>query len=73
VPSSPCPSDRDELGQAAVVADHAERAVAGLDQRHRGLDDLAEHDLQVQVGADRDDGFQQGMDPVPGGQHGLQS
>ena len=65
-------ANRDELGQPAVVADHAERAVARLDQRHRGLDDLAEHDLQVQVATDRDDGLQQDVDPVAGGQHRLE-
>ena len=65
-------ADGNEFGQPAVVANHAERAVARLGQRHRGLDDLAEHDLQVQVAADGDDGLQQDMDPVAGGQHRLE-
>src|SRR5262249_61734319 len=64
-------ADGDELGQPAVVTDHAERAVARLDQRHRGLDDLAEHDLQVQVATDRDDGLQQDVDPVAGVKYRL--
>ena len=65
-------ADRDELDQAAAFADDPERAVTGPDQRDRGLDDLLEHHLQVEVGADRDDRFQQRVDPVPGRQHGLQ-
>ncbi len=65
-------ADRDELDQAPVVADDPERAVTGPDQRDRGLDDLLEHHLQVKVGADRDDRFEQRVDPVPGSQHGLQ-
>ena len=65
-------ADGNESGQPAVVPDHAECAVTGLDQRHRGRDDLAEHDLQVQVAADGDDGLQQRMDPVAGRQHRLE-
>ena len=65
-------ANRDEFDQAAALADDAQRAVTGPDQGDRGLDDLLEHHLQVEVGADRDDGFQQRVDPVPGGQHGLQ-
>ena len=64
--------DGDEFGQPAVVPDHAECPIAGLDQRHRGRDDLAEHDLKVQVAADGDDGLQQGMDPVAGRQNRLE-
>ena len=65
-------ADRHELGQPAAVADHPERAVAGPDQGDGGLHDLLEHHLQVEVGAHRDDRFEQRVDPVPGGQHGLQ-
>ena len=65
-------ADGDESVQAAVFADDPERAVTGPDQRDRGLDDLPEHRFQVEVGADRDDGFQQRVNPVPGVQDGLQ-
>ena len=65
-------ADRDELDQPAVLADDAERAVAGPDQGDGGFHDLLEHHLQVEIGADGDDGFQQRVDPVPGGQHRLQ-
>ena len=65
-------ADGDELGQPAVVADHAQRAVAGVDQRDGGLDDPAQHDLQVQVAADGDHRLQQGVHPVPGGQDRLE-
>ena len=49
-----------------------ERAVAGPDQGDRGLDDLPEHHLEVEVGADGDDRLEQRVDAVPGGQHRLQ-
>jgi hypothetical protein len=62
-------ADRDELDQPVIIADHAECAVAGLDQWDRSLHDLAEHDLQVELATDGDDGFQQGMNPVTGGHH----
>ena len=65
-------ADRDEFDQPAAFADDPERAVTGPDQRDRGLDDLLEHHLQVEVGADRDDRLEQRVHPVPGGQHGLQ-
>jgi len=57
---------------SAVFADDPERAVTGPDQRDRGLDDLREHRLEVEVGPDGDDRVQEGVDPVPGGHHGLQ-
>ena len=50
---------RDEFGQAAALADDPQRAVTGPDQRDRGLDDLLEHRLQVEVGPDGDDRFQE--------------
>ena len=43
---------RDELGQPAALADDPERAVPGVDEGDRGLDDLAENDLQLKVAAD---------------------
>jgi len=66
-------ANRDELGQAAAVANHAERAVLSVHQSGRRLHDLPQHDLQIEVAADRDDGLEQRMHPVPGGQHGLQA
>jgi hypothetical protein len=65
-------ADRDELGQPAVVADDAERPVAGVHQPGRGLDDLAQHHLEVELAADRDNRLEQRVHPVPGGQHRLQ-
>ena len=65
-------ADRHEFDQAPAFANDAERPVTGPDQRDRGLDDLLEYHLQVEVGADRDDRFQQRVHPVPGGQHRLQ-
>ena len=65
-------ADRDELGQPSSLADDPQRAVTGPDQRDRGLDDLREHRLEVEVGTDGDDRVQEGVDPVPGGHHGLQ-
>jgi hypothetical protein len=80
-PSRPCPSVlgqayRDELGQPLAVvsfADHAERAVGGVDQAHRGLDDPPEGGLQIQAGPDGHDRFEQAAHPVPGRQHRLQA
>ena len=65
-------ADRDELGQAAALPDDAECAIAGVHQAGRRLDDLPEHDLKIQVAADRYDGLEQRVYPVPGCQHGLQ-
>ena len=65
-------ADRDELGQPAVVADDAECPIAGVHQPGRGLDDLAQHHLEVQLAADRDNRLEQRVHPVPGGQHRLQ-
>ena len=56
----------------AAFADDAQRAVPGGDQFDRGLDDLPEHDLEFEVAADRDHGFEEGMRPVPGVEDRLQ-
>jgi hypothetical protein len=65
-------ADRDEFDQPSSLADDPQRTVAGPDQGDRGLDDLREHRLEVEGGTDGDDRFQERVDPVPGGQHGLQ-
>jgi hypothetical protein len=39
----------------------------------RGLDDTPEHGLELQVAADRDNGLQQAMHPVPRVHDGLQT
>ena len=57
---------RDELGQAAALADDPERAIPGIDERDRGLDDLPQDDLEIQVAADGDDRFEQRVHPVAG-------
>ena len=54
-----------------VLVDDAERAVPGVDQRQRGLDDAAEHRLELQVAAHRDHRLEEGVHPVTGGQHAL--
>ena len=47
-------SDVDEaLEPIPVGGDHAEGAIAGVDQSHRGLDDAAQHHLEVQPLDDR--------------------
>ena len=63
---------RDETGQPPALADDAQRAVPGIDQGDRGLDDVPEHGFQVQLRADGDHGLQQGVRPVPGVDHRLQ-
>ena len=63
---------RDELGQPPVLADDTQRAVRGVHQADRGLDDPPQRGLQVQAGADDHDRFEQAAHPVPGLQHGLQ-
>ena len=65
-------ADRDELGQAATVPDDAKCAIACVHQADRRLHYLPEHDLKIKLAADRYDGLQQRVHPVPGGQHGLQ-
>ena len=66
-------ADRDELDQALTLADHAERAVLGVDQPDRGFNDPLERAFQVQAGADRDERLQQVAHPVPGAPHQLDS
>ncbi len=63
--------DRDEVGQPAILVDHAERTVPGVDQRHRRLDDPAEYRLESQVAAYRDNGLEESVHPVARVQHGL--
>ena len=65
-------ADGDELDEPLLLADHAERAVPGVHQVHRRLDDPAEHRLQLEPGTDRDDRLEQPVHPVPGREHGLQ-
>ena len=57
---------RDELGQAAPFPDDPECPVLGVDQGDRCLDDLPQHDLQLQVAADGDDRLQQCVHAVSG-------
>jgi hypothetical protein len=59
-------ADGHELGQPARVADHAQRPVLGVHQRHRGLDDLPEHHVELEVAADGHDRVQQRVHPVGG-------
>ena len=63
---------RDELGKPTALADHAHRPVLRIHQPDGCLDDVAQGDLDIEVGSDRDDRLEQGIDPVPGGQHCLQ-
>ena len=65
-------ADRDELGQPAVLADHAQRTVPRVHQRDRGLHDAAEHGLELEVAAHRDNRLKQAMHPVAGRDHRLQ-
>jgi hypothetical protein len=63
---------RDELGQPPALSDDPERAVTGIDERDRGLDDLPEDHFQLEVGADGDDRIQQRMDAVARLDHGRE-
>ena len=65
-------ADRDELGQPAVLADHAQRTVPRVHQCDRGLHDAAEHRLELQIAAHRENRLQQAMHPVAGRDHRLQ-
>ena len=49
---------------AGSVPAHPEGAVPGIDERDRGLDYLPQHDLEVEVAADRDDRLEQRMHPI---------
>lgn len=66
-------ADGDELDQRAALADHAQRTVAGVHQTDRRFDDPAQHYLEVQLTADRDDRLQQRVRPIPGVQDVLQA
>ena len=66
-------ADRHELDQRAAFADHAQRAVAGVHQADRRLNDPPQHHLKVKMAADSDHRLQQGVRPVPGGQDILQA
>lgn len=60
-------SDGDELLQLlAVVAQHSERSVPGIDQAHRGSDDAAQDDGQFQFAAHRHDGLQKVLEAALG-------
>ncbi len=53
-------ADGDELRKAGTgVVEHAQRAVAGVDEGDRGLDDPLEHGRDVEVGTDRQDGVEE--------------
>lgn len=60
-------ADRDELLESALLAEHTQRPVLGVDQVGRRLHDLPQHDTQVEVAANGQDRLQQRMHPVPGG------
>ena len=64
--------DRDELGQPAVLADHAEGAVPGVDQPNGRLGDPAQHGFQLKIRADAHHGLEQRVDPIAGVEHLLQ-
>ena len=56
--------DVDEaLEASAVGSDDAERAVAGVDQPHRRLDDATQHDFEIQTLDDRGVRAQQVSEP----------
>jgi hypothetical protein len=57
----------DELHQALVGADHTERAIAGVDQRARGLHNVVEHLRQADARGDTDDGVEEAFDTVVAG------
>ena len=59
------------LASPLVLADDAERPVAGVDEVDRRLHDAAERRLKLKAGPDRDDGLEQAVHPVPGAEHGL--
>jgi hypothetical protein len=63
--------DGNELDEALVLADDAERAVPGVDEVHGRLNNAAEHRLKLKARPDRDDRLKQAVHPVPGAEHGL--
>lgn len=63
----------DELLQVLTgLVEHAQGAVAGADQIHRGGDDAPQHGGQVQLAADGEDGVEQPLQPVLGVGQGPQ-
>ena len=56
----------------AAFADDSHRPVARIDELDGRLDYLAQHHLDVEVGTDRDDRFEERVHPVPGGNDRLQ-
>jgi hypothetical protein len=67
-------SYRDELDEVvAALADHAESAVRGVDQRRGRLDHAPQHRRQIEVRADRHHGLEQRMRAIASDQHGLQA
>jgi hypothetical protein len=65
-------ANRDELGQPAALSDDPERTVLGVDQSDRRLNNLPEDDLQLEIGAHRDDRLEQRVHAVPGLDCGCQ-
>ena len=49
----------DELGEAACAPDHSEGAVPRMSELTRRGDDPVQHAVQVEVGADVDEGVEQ--------------
>jgi hypothetical protein len=60
-------ADVHELGEplALVGAQHAERAVPGVDELDRGAHDPVQRALELEAGTDRDDGVEQALQAVP--------
>ena len=61
-----------EAGEPPALADDPQRSVPGVHQGDRSLHDPPERGLEFQLAAHRDDGFQQGVGPVPRVYHRLQ-
>ena len=57
----------EEPGQAAVRAEHTERPVPGLNQVDGGLDQASQGGVELQPGADGEEGIQQALHAVAGG------
>ena len=64
-------TDVDELGQAAVGGEHAQRRVAGADEVAGGDGDAVQHVGQGQPAVDHLVGAQQAAQPALGGHHLL--
>ena len=59
--------DVEEPGEAAVRAEHTERPVPGLNQVDGGFDQASQGGVELQPGADREEGVQQALHAVAGG------